>query len=76
MSCIDIIEKLHYGPNDILIIKTNVYASWELQEGVNEKLKSCPAKPALVLFMKVGETLDKVDKDVAKKILERIIKGD
>ncbi len=72
MSYIKIIEKLSYGPNDILVIKTNAYATWQLHEAVNEKLKSCPVKPALVLFMKVGESLDKLDKDAAKKILERI----
>ena len=72
MSYIEIIEKLSYGPNDILIIKTNAYATWQLQEAVNEKIKLCTTKPALVLFMRVGESLDKLDKGAAKKILERI----
>ena len=71
MPCVDVIEKLHVGPGDLIIVKTNssaavAHALTKLTErGFNHP----------VIVMTPESSIDKMDVGLARIILERIIKN-
>ena len=68
MSCIDVIEKLHVGPGDLIIVKTNSEAAMvHALNRIREK-----GFEHRVIVMPAGSSIDKISLEEAKRILKRI----
>ena len=72
-TIIDSVEKLHWTDQDILIVKTQSLAPAQFVEFVQQRLMSRKPCPRMVVFMRVGESIDMISRERAIELLNKIV---
>jgi len=71
---IETVEKLHWDPQDILIVKTVNPVMNDFIAYVNKQLMDKDPHPGMIVYMRVHESIEKMSVAKANEILLRIAK--